>query len=106
MRRENWLKDTRKGELKAGFLDLDFKKIVAAFGAIFGSKTDAAPQMSHMNAEKNAQAEILTEGESRWLIERLNRDGGIDSNERALLDFIARECPAIHRSLAPLLHAA
>ena len=104
LRREKWLKDTSKGQIFKGFLDLDANKISDAFKNAFGK--DTAPVMTHMDAAKNASAERVTAAESQWLIERLNRDGGIDANERALLEFLAQECPDIHSALIPLIKAA
>ncbi len=40
--------------------------------------------------------EQITEGEATWLAERLGRDGELSTNERALVDFFARECPNVH----------
>ena len=51
-------------------------------------------------------AEEITYSEASWLVQALQKDGEIDPNERALLDFIRAECPAIDAQLKPLLDAA
>jgi len=51
-------------------------------------------------------AEAITGGESRWLIDRLMRDGGISACEQRLIDFLAEESPNIHESLTRLIRDA
>ena len=58
------------------------------------------------NQPDMAQAEKITSLEASWLIERLNRDGQLDKNEKALLAYLKQECPNIHANLTPLLNAA
>ena len=53
-----------------------------------------------------ASAERITDSEARWLIERINRAGGIQENERALLKFIGQESPDIHPLIKPLIERA
>ena len=53
-----------------------------------------------------ASAERITDTEARWLIERINRAGGMQENERALLKFIGQELPDIHPLLKPLIDRA
>lgn len=50
--------------------------------------------------------ERITEGEALWLAERLGRDGRLTPNERALLEFLARESPSVHPHLKPLIERA
>lgn len=96
LRREKWLED----KSPVGMLSLS--NIAKSYKAIFGTKTDAP---THMQNRAVANPERITASESAWLIKRLNRDGGIDANERALLSFLAEECPNIHASLKPLIRA-
>ncbi len=103
IRRENWLEDSEAGIGK--FSDVGIKDVVREFKAFFG-KRDEPSEFTHMNQEKVAQAEKITLDEASWLIEKLNRDGRLDDNERALLDFLAEECPNIHASLINYMQAA
>lgn len=105
MRRDAWLADTRKGEITSGFSDLTFRNILSAFRETFGGAATASVPAS-MDAARLAEAERITAIEAQWLIERLNRDGGIDANETALLKFLSQECPAVHSALLPLIKAA
>ena len=50
-----------------------------------------------------ADAERVDAQEARWLVNRINRDGYIRSNEKALLSFLKKESTAIHPDLQPLL---
>lgn len=52
------------------------------------------------------EAEAITAVEADWLVEHINRDGALSSNERALLKFIKEECTDVHEILAPLLSRA
>ena len=50
--------------------------------------------------------ESIDEGEAEWLKSRLDRQGPITENERALLDFIKRNVPRIPSSLDELFAKA
>jgi len=63
-------------------------------------------EFSHMNKANVGDAERITDQEAQWLIARLNRDGRLGRNERALLQFLKEECPDIHDSLMPMINAA
>ena len=52
------------------------------------------------------RAEAVDLSEASWLIGRINRDGFMSDNERALLKILEIECPDIHESLLPLIKAA
>lgn len=102
LRREKWLEDLSP----TGLFSLG--NIVRGIGKGFGGLGQkAAPGKSHIdNAASMASAEKVTLQEAQWLIARLNRDGGIDANERALLDFLKEECPDISKVLMPYVNAA
>ena len=44
----------------------------------------------------------ITEGEAKWLTERLGAVGRISNNERALLDFLHQESANVHPALKDL----
>ena len=98
LRREKWLAAPTKGLVLPSFAGL----LNSGLSLFVGSP----PVLSHMNTENVSNAERVDEKEASWLIERLNRDGQLDQNEKALLEFLKRECPEIHGSLTPLLKAA
>ena len=100
LRREAWLED--KSPL--GMLDLG--NIAKSFSAWRDQRQSNKVTATHMNRKAVANAERIIATEASWLIDRLNRDGDIDVNERALLDFLAEECPDVHASLKPLIRAA
>ncbi len=99
LRLQNWLENTDGKQLNWT------KSMSNAIENIFGSKANASSFHNSDTASIN-QAEKITFAEADWLIKRLNRDGGIDANEQALLNFLAQECPDIHASLTPYLKAA
>ncbi|WP_371398179.1 hypothetical protein [Fretibacter rubidus] len=100
LRREKWLEDTSP----VGMLNLG--NIAKSFSAWREQLQSEKVTAIHMNHKAVANAERIIQTEASWLIDRLNRDGTIDANERALLDFLAQECPDIHASLKPLIRAA
>lgn len=98
LRRERWLE--QKG---SSFVAPSFKGVGGAFKSLFSQPEKT---YSHTNSAGLADAERITESEAYWLIERLNRDGRLDDNEKALLRFLKEESPEIHESLLPYVNAA
>ncbi|NNC38179.1 MAG: hypothetical protein EX271_00480 [Acidimicrobiales bacterium] len=110
LRREVWLEDldsipkaTWKGALQNLGRNMTPGKFMENFKLL---KSTEDQTFSHMHQGNVLAAEKITDGEANWLIERLNRDGKLDANERALLAFLAEECPDIHESLKPMIKAA
>ncbi len=101
-RREAWL--TNGEGLK---FRLSARDIIDAFKEVLGAKSkDKTGGFAILEAQGTDMAEQITAYEADWLVKALKADGEIDSNERALLDFIRAECPDIDVSLRPLLDAA
>jgi len=98
LRLDNWLETPGKG-----FVMPNFKGVGEAFKTLFA---EPEIQFTSMNTGAVLDAERVTAGEAVWLIERLNRDGILHKNERALLSFLKAESPEIHASLAPYLRTA
>lgn len=92
--RESWLK-SGKG--------LEFN-LVKSFQA--WRNQHQVPVSHWLNKGGIQTAEKVDAIEAAWLIERLNRDGVLSSNERALLTYLKAESPNIHDSLTTLIHAA
>ena len=67
---------------------------------------DPTGGFAYLNAHGMQHAEKITSDEAGWLAKILYSDGEIDANERALLDFIREECPAIDDGLKQILQAA
>ena len=97
LRRDNWLKDPEAGLSIPGVKDM---------GLAFLSLQDNPPGFVNADNVSRERAEQITANEAGWLIERINVDGALDANERALLEFLQAECPEIHRSLTKLIDAA
>ena len=103
LRQEVWLGS--RGELTASA----FAKTVAHAGLkgvwdLYkeqGAEERALARLERQRIEIITNEEI-TEGEALWLAERLNADGRISDNERALLAFLYRESGAIHPALKDL----
>ena len=104
-RREAWLESN---EGMAGFRGVTLSGFVKAFKSVFvrDAEEDPTGGLTILNAKRFRHAERITENEAHWLITALRADGEFDANERALLEFIRRECPDINQSLTPFLNAA
>ena len=108
-RREDWLTNGhgRGGPGGNFFTGLTVGAIVDAFAVTFRLKDPEPVAVSALlDHENTVHAEKITSGEADWLVKALQADGKIDANERALLEFIREECPAIDATLKPLLDAA
>ncbi len=69
------------------------------------SSTEAA--FADRNAafkQNETEASTVTETQAHWLVERMNKDGYIRSNEKLLLSFLKKESQNIHPELQPLLN--
>ncbi len=104
LRREDWLNSEKS--LKGSWASLGFKDVLNAFAEVFGRKSSDAPRSFVMDDAAHKDAVQITEAEASWLVNAIRKDGQIDANERALLDFIREECPEIDAGLRPLLDAA
>ena len=104
-RREAWLEGN--DGIAKGFGSLSASAVLNAFKEVLGLKAiDPTGGYSILDTQELKSAESITSEEASWLVRALHVDGEIDANERALLDFIRVECPAIDASLKPLLDAA
>ena len=99
LRREHWLEERGKG-----FVMPSFKNLSSAFKGLFSAPQTAG--FTNMDKANVAAAERVTAHEASWLIERLNRDGVLHKNEKALLSFLKAESPELHDSLRPYLRAS
>jgi hypothetical protein len=69
----------------------------------FGTEADRAERAREEGRVREALArEAIDADEARWLIGRIDEDGVLHDNERALLTFIKRNSPSVHPSLAQL----
>ncbi|MEO0545060.1 MAG: hypothetical protein AAFY99_14685 [Pseudomonadota bacterium] len=102
--REEWLNDTDIDV--GGFFGRVFAGGLRGFTEKVFSDTRTETAFAERNARfeaENRVAENICGNEAQWLVERIGRDGVLHDNERALLQFIAREARDIHPSLRPLL---
>jgi hypothetical protein len=99
LRREKWLEEPVRGIFIPSFSGLLKRGL-----SIFAPEEEIT--YSHMDAAATASADRVTEREASWLVERFNRDGILNTNEKALLKFLEVECPDIHTSLLPMIRAA
>ena len=77
-----------------------------AIGALKELWLNPKPQSQFLDQAGRQEAERVDPNEAQWLIDRLNRDDVLSENEKALLEFLNRECPEVHASLRPLISAA
>lgn len=102
LRQEEWLDTTHESRSFFNRMLADgLKGVLAAYMA----KNDieelyAAKNAAHEAAEGEAQ--VINEGEAQWLVQRINHDGYIRSNEKTLLSFLKSESPRMHPGLQPL----
>lgn len=103
LRREEWLNTS--GESRSFFTRMMADGLTGIMQAYLApSGIEAA--FSERNKEferKEAAASQVNEKEAHWLVERMNKDGYIRSNEKMLLTFLKKESRGIHPELQPLL---
>jgi hypothetical protein len=104
--REEWLDAPSGGvgNFVARMTAGGWRGILAAYRA-----PDDEEEWARRNAMQRAAiagAEVVTEDEASWLAERIDRDGKLHDNEKALLRFIGNEASDIHPSLLPLIEKA
>lgn len=108
--RQEWLEDAEPDT--GGFL----AKTFGGFGKIFSEGffddvfTSAHVQMEKAWKERNDRfaaaqrhAEAIDPEEAAWLVARIRRDGAVNANERALLDFIRMESFSVDPKLMDLI---
>lgn len=109
--RQEWLEDTEVDT--AGFMGEMFKGLGSVFTRDFFDDvfTSSHVQMERSWKQKNAarlaeaQAnEAVDAGEANWLVERIKRDGAVNPNERALLEFIRKESHHVDPSVLALMN--
>ena len=103
LRQLEWLNEG--ADLSAGGI---LKRIGEGFAGYLKVYNIQSPEERSIARLERQKIEIITnerveEGEAHWLVERINRDGELHENEKALLSFIKRESPYIHPSLQDLL---
>lgn len=109
--RQAWLEDTQVNT--SGFM----KEMVSGFGNLLSADffddifTSSHVMMEKIWKEKNAQHvaetqknETINPQEAAWLINHINRDGIINGNEKALLQFLYSESPSIDPSLQEMIN--
>lgn len=107
LRREAWLKAPTPIDT-LGF----YAKMLGSLAKpdIFGSRQGADDAlMWARNAAVDAaalDAAPVSETEAEWLAAQIGRDGVIDDNEMALLQFVAAEASEVHPCLRPLMDRA
>jgi hypothetical protein len=107
--REEWLEDDStdvRGTIVGAFAGLG-QMLTKGF---FDDIVDAHEQMERAWADRNHRVEqaesaaaVVDSEEVTWLIDRLDSDGMLRDNEKALLRFIRAESPDIHPKLKPWL---
>lgn len=107
MRRDAWLKAPAPIDT-VGF----YAKMLGSLAKpdLFGTRRGADDAILWArNAAVDAaaiKAAPLDGGEAAWLAAQIGRDGELDDNEMALLQFVAEEASDVHPSLAPLMERA
>lgn len=108
--RQEWLEDTEVDT--RGLLGDVYSEMKNAFSEGFFDDifTDAHVQMQKAWRERNERvegemrrAEAIDSDEAAWLVERIRRDGNMNSNEIALLNFLKKESPSLAPRMQGLL---
>ena len=108
--RQEWLEDT--DEDPAGLLGDALSSIGNVFSKGFFDDvfTSSHVQMERAWNEKNNKvadqlhnAEVVDATEAAWLIDRMKRDGKVNSNEKALLEFIRKESHLVDPKVLQLM---
>ena len=104
--REKWLdSETRPGSMLGSMLRTMVRGDVSAIRDAY-SRENAWSERNRAFETGAADAARVTENELDWLANRIGRDGTINANERALLEFLHRESPDIHDDIRPLFERA
>ncbi len=97
LRREQWLDEPAD---RGAFL-LRMGEVIAR---VFGAYKLESPSNSDVTIDEHtAMAHQVTEEEAGWLLARLQRDGKLHANEKALLLFLREHSTQIHPVLKPAL---
>ncbi len=103
LRREEWL--NKQGESRSFFTRMmadGLKGIISAYLAPSGTEAAFAERNAKFERDEKT-ASAINQSEAHWLVERMNKDGYIRSNEKMLLSFFKKESQSIHPELQPLL---
>lgn len=116
-KRQEWL--TARTQGAGNFIQTMGRSLAggSAFNAALDTAAEYLPggvtnEEKDLVAKLDAEAAIadrlsqVDEAEAAWLLERVNADGEINENERAMLAFIKENALRIHPSLDPLYKAA
>ena len=110
MKREEWLESDTSDV--SGMLAKTLGSLGSMLkGGLFGgAMRSGSATMDEAWAERNAameaeakQTHVIDEKESKWLVERIGRDGILHENEKALISYLKKESPSLHASFQPLL---
>jgi hypothetical protein len=97
LQREQWLDEPAD---LGGFISRMAAGITRVFGAY---QLEPASSPGGTTEENIAAAQQVTEDEARWLLARLERDGKLHANEKALLLFLRENSTNLHPVLKPAL---
>lgn len=102
LRREAWLDDAPDVSpltILKGVLELP--SLLAGYRR--QSREEAALERLERQRVELIVNEEITEGEAKWLAERIGRDGRLSPSEVALVAYLEKESPAIHPELQALV---
>ena len=105
LKREAWLESE---ETTSGFFSKMFSGGFSAVLEAYKAQTPEEAAVARLEQQRLeiVTGEIITQSEASWLTERLQRDGELHDNEKALLRFLKEESPDIHPSLKTLIDQA
>lgn len=101
LRRDAWL-NTAKPDV-GNFIASMVTSLRDIYRVATFKETEAQRQRREAYFRDMRAAEDISEGEARWLSERITRDGVLSDAEKAALLFIKQEASGIHPALEPLL---
>lgn len=106
-RREKWLEQRRgTGNVMKGMLrSLNRRVLMATMADMMDGNDEDGAAAQIAKAEAFAR-ESIDQPEAAWLLDRIDADGVLHDNEKALLAFIKKTSPQIHPSLDPLFERA
>ena len=103
LRREYWLHE--RGDIASGWARA-FRNPIKTFLDARRDDTKESAPVTWLDEERLSVAERVSGTESRWLVDRIARDGVRSELEQALLDFLAEESPYIHATLRQAIERA
>ena len=94
------------GDTMTNFLTNSLKSLLKAMKPLGDQLEQSYRDSNNLTAAELSKAEIITDQEKQWVLEKINRDSVLHENEVALVEFLAKEAPNLPQELKSMLKQA